>query len=102
MTLLNLMERIGSRNTKLIAAYVNDALNEIGVLGREKISESKIDIVSGVRDYAIPEVAIKVDKVFYLDEDENLYIEMDRITDLTYLEADSVGGSSSESSIIVE
>lgn len=73
MRLLELMERIGSRDTKLIAAYIEDAFQEIQELSRENKQEGYISIVSGVEDYNYPAGIVQLTNIKINDNSEDSY-----------------------------
>jgi|TARA_R110002110_G_scaffold235373_3_gene451390 hypothetical protein len=84
MTILELMERVNTRDTKLVIAWVKDAFNAIQSTQRAggKARVKKIDITQNVRDYNLPNDVISVKSVSILDtDDDNKYKRIRRIID---------------------
>lgn len=74
MTILELMERANTRETKLVIAFVKDAINKIQSSNEIDISEDKQNIVKNTRDYDLPSDLISIKNVSVLDtEDDNKY-----------------------------
>tara|TARA_X000001382_G_scaffold113022_1_gene90552 strand:- start:128 stop:406 length:279 start_codon:yes stop_codon:yes gene_type:complete len=74
MTILELMERANTRETKLVIAFVKDAINKIQSSNEIDISENKQNIVKNTRDYNLPSDLISIKNVSILDtEDDNKY-----------------------------
>lgn len=74
MTILELMERANTRETKLVIAFVKDAINKIQSSNEIDISENKQNIVKNTRDYDLPSDLISIKSVSVLDtEDDNKY-----------------------------
>jgi hypothetical protein len=74
MTILELMERANTRETKLVIAFVEDAINKIQSSNEINTKVSKIDIVKNQRDYDLPLDFIALKNISVLDtEDDNKY-----------------------------
>lgn len=74
MTILELMERANTRETKLVIAFVKDAINKIQSSNEIDTKVSKIDIVKNQRDYDLPLDFIALKNISVLDtEDDNKY-----------------------------
>mgnify|MGYP003641424892 FL=1 len=84
MTILELMERVNTRDTKLVIAWVKDAFNAIQSTQRAggKARVKKMDITVNTRDYNLPNDVISVKSVSILDtDDDNKYKRIRRIID---------------------
>ena len=73
MTVLEVMERIGVRNTTRTIAYIKDALLNIKSNTQEEIVSEKQNIISGVRDYRLPADKIAIVDISVLDTDDDKY-----------------------------
>jgi len=74
MTILELMERANTRETKLVIAFVKDAINKIQSSNEIDTKVSKINIVKNQRDYDLPLDFIALKNISVLDtEDDNKY-----------------------------
>jgi len=100
LNLLQLMERVGSRKTKLIIGYVQDALNEMQTIIPETVTRSFLDIEADTRLYSLPTTMIKLLGVYRKYDDDEKYIRIGRIQGDT-LEQDSTASSSSTDDDII-
>jgi len=73
MTVLEVMERIGVRDTARTIAYIKDALLNIKSNTQEEIVSEKQNIISGVRDYRLPADKIAIVGISVLDTDDDKY-----------------------------
>tara|TARA_S200002703_G_scaffold55136_2_gene47765 strand:+ start:1421 stop:1699 length:279 start_codon:yes stop_codon:yes gene_type:complete len=72
--ILELMERANTRDTKLVIAFVKDAINKIQSSNEIHTKTSKISIVKNQRDYDLPLDLIAIKHISVLDtEDDNKY-----------------------------
>tara|TARA_X000000368_G_C23050494_1_gene721157 strand:- start:1504 stop:1782 length:279 start_codon:yes stop_codon:yes gene_type:complete len=72
--LLELMERANTRDTKLVIAYVKDAINKIQSSNEITTTSAKQNIVKNQRDYNLPADLIAIKHISVLDtEDDNKY-----------------------------
>ena len=60
MTVQELMERVGIRQTGLAIAYIKDGLEEMNMISETHIAEAKIDITQDKRYYTFPADYIKI------------------------------------------
>ena len=82
MTILEMMERANTRETKLAIAFVKDAITKIQSSNEIVLKNDKQTITKDQRDYYVPVEAIAVDNVSVLDtEDGNKYKIIRRIID---------------------
>ena len=80
MTILEIMERANSRDTKLVTAFVKDA---IMTSQSSTDMETKVDkqaITKNIRDYDLPVDMIAITTISVLDtEDDNKYKQIRRL-----------------------
>ena len=81
MTVLEIMERTNSRDTKLVIAFIKDAVMKIQSTSEENLKVNKQVITKNVRDYSLPTDLIALKTVSILDtEDDNKYKRISRLT----------------------
>jgi|TARA_R110000824_G_scaffold213915_3_gene400191 hypothetical protein len=74
MKILEVMERANSRDTKLVLAYIKDAITQIQSSNEINTKVTKSNIVANTRDYDLPPGLIAIRSVSILDtEDDNKY-----------------------------
>jgi hypothetical protein len=74
MTILELMERANTRETKLVIAYTKDAINKMQSSNEITTTSGKQNIVANQRDYNLPADLIAIKHISVLDtEDDNKY-----------------------------
>ena len=74
MTILEMMERANSRDTKLVIAFVKDAIMRLQSTTEEVTKVAKQNIVENTRDYNIPVDMVAIKNISVLDtEDDNKY-----------------------------
>jgi len=87
ITVLNIMEQVGSRQTGRVMQYINDGLSEIADLIPDKVARSTISVQNGVRLYSLPSTMKKLLNVYQLvDLDNSIYQEISRIENLTLIQ----------------
>ena len=80
MKVLEIMERVNSRDTNLVIAYIKDAIHQIQSSNEINTEVSKINIVKNIRDYDLPAGLISIKSVSVLDtEDDNKYKAIRRL-----------------------
>ena len=90
LTLLQVMEEVGSRQTGRIASYVNDGLKELGGLIPNNVQRTKIGIKAGTRLYSLPTNVQKIRGVFQkYDNNNDKYIRIGRIKELDILQKEN-------------
>jgi hypothetical protein len=74
MKILEVMERANSRDTKLVLAYIKDAITQIQSSNEINTKVTKSNIVANTRDYDLPPGLIAIRSISILDtEDDNKY-----------------------------
>ena len=82
MTVLEMMERANTRETKLAIAYIKDAIVKIQSTSEIALKVNKQEITKNTRDYTLPTELISLDSVSVKDtEDDNKYKIIRRIID---------------------
>jgi len=78
--ILELMERANTRDTKLVIAFIKDAINKIQSSNEIYTKTSKLSIVKNQRDYDLPLDLIAIKHISVLDtEDDNKYKIIQRL-----------------------
>ena len=80
MTILEIMESTNARDTKLVTAFVKDAIMKIQSSTEMETKVNKQDITKNVRDYDLPVDMVAIHSVSVLDtEDDNKYKKIRRL-----------------------
>ena len=80
MKILEIMERANTRDTKLVIAYIKDAINLVQSSNEIDIKVNKQNIVANTRDYDLPADLIAIKNISILDtEDDNKYKAIRRL-----------------------
>ncbi len=80
MTILEIMERANSRDTKLVTAFVKDAIMKIQSTTEIVTKVNKQNIVKNTRDYDLPVDMVAIQTISVLDtEDDNKYKAIRRL-----------------------
>ena len=80
MTILEIMERANSRDTKLVTAFVKDAIMKIQSTTEIVTKVNKQNIVKNTRDYDLPVDMVAIQSISVLDtEDDNKYKAIRRL-----------------------
>lgn len=102
MNLLNVMEQVGSRQTKRIAQYVNDCLKEIAEEIPDKMERANISVVAETRLYSLPTNMRKLEGVYQrLDNDDDKYIRISRIQSVDVIQDSTTSTVSNDDDIII-
>ena len=82
MTILEMMERANTRETKLATAFIKDAITQLQSTHEIVLKNNKHNIVKDQRDYNLPTDVISLDSISVLDtEDGNKYKRIRRLMD---------------------
>jgi|TARA_R100001530_G_scaffold1267_1_gene2208 hypothetical protein len=82
VTILEMMERANTRETKLATAFIKDAITQIQSTHEIVLKNNKQNIVKDQRDYNLPTDVISLDSISVLDtEDGNKYKRIRRLMD---------------------
>ena len=81
MTILEMMERANTRETKLAIAFIKDAIVKIQSTSEINLTTNKQNVVKDQRDYNLPTKMLALESVSILDtEDGNKYKRIRRLT----------------------
>lgn len=80
------MERVGSREPALIKALIKDAYVEMESLAPLTTGGSKISVISGTRDYALPAEMIDLLGVYQKYDENGKYIAIPEIVNLDFID----------------
>ena len=80
MTVQEIMERTGVKETGLAKAWVKDAFNLIKSQSPENIKVNKQNIIDGEREYVAPSDMIQLLSVSIKDTQDNKYKKIRRVT----------------------
>ena len=91
MTLLEIMERVGSKETNKIRAYINDALLEIQTRAPQSKKRLVVDVVAGQRYYSLSTDMVKLIAVYQkypsTTTSNQRYIRISRVSGLDIVQA---------------
>lgn len=80
MKILEIMERANTRDTKLVIAFVKDAINKIQSSNEIDTKVDKQNIVANTRDYELPADLVAIKNISVLDtDDDNKYKAIRRL-----------------------
>ncbi len=80
MTIQEIMERSGVRETNLAIAWIKDAIHLIQSNGDDSVATWKTDINKTIREYAFPSNLIKLKSLSVLDTTDDKYKRIRRLT----------------------
>ena len=80
MTILEMMERSGMKNTTLAVAFVKDAIHLMQSQVDVDVATWKTNITDGQRDYPFPANMIKLDSISIKDTTDSKYKRIRRLT----------------------
>ena len=90
MTVLEIMERAGIRDTNLAIAWIKDAVHFIESTQTENLKVRKLNLFKNQRDYVLPADLISINSVSVLDtEDDNKYKKIRRMAGEHYVTEDT-------------
>ena len=84
MTILEMMERVGTTETSLSIAWIKDAIHLIQSNSKERLKVSKYDVINAVDSddnrYLLPADMIALDSVSIKDTSDSKYKKIRRLT----------------------
>lgn len=80
MTILEMMERSGMKNTTLAVAFIKDAIHLMQSQVDTNVASWKTNITDGTRDYPFPANMIKLDSISIKDTTDSKYKRIRRLT----------------------
>ena len=79
MTVQEIMERAGTKDTSLVLAWLKDAVHLIQSSSTDKLKVVKYNIIDGEREYLLPQDLIAVKSVAVKDTNEKKYKRIKRL-----------------------
>ena len=79
MTIQEIMERVGTKETSLTIAWIKDAIHLIQSNTKEKLKVDKQNIIDGERDYIIPHDYIAIKSISVKDTGDSKYKRIKRL-----------------------
>lgn len=79
MTIQEIMERAKLKETNLSIAWIKDAIHLIQSQGHDSLATWKIDVVDGVREYALPLDLIKLRSISIKDTNDDRWKKIRRL-----------------------
>ena len=79
MTVLELMERVGTKETTLALAWIKDAIHLIESSTTDRTKVVKYNVIDGERDYLLPEDLISKESISIKDTNDKKYKKIRRI-----------------------
>ena len=79
MTVLELMERVGTKETTLALAWIKDAMHLIQSSTSERTKVVKYNVIDGERDYLIPQDLVSIKPISIKDTNDKKYKKIRRI-----------------------
>ena len=79
MTVQEIMERTGLKETTLAVALIKDAIHLIQSQGNESVASWKTDITDGTREYPFPANMIQLKSISIKDTSDSKYKKIRRL-----------------------
>jgi len=79
MTVQEIMERAGTKDTSLVLAWLKDAIHLIQSSSNDKLKVVKYNIIDGEREYLLPQDLIAVKSVAVKDTNDKKYKRIKRL-----------------------
>ena len=79
MTVQEIMERAGTKDTSLVLAWLKDAIHLIQSSTTDKLKVVKYNIIDGEREYLLPQDLIAVKSVAVKDTNDKKYKRIKRL-----------------------
>tara|TARA_R100001530_G_scaffold31665_1_gene24861 strand:- start:203 stop:481 length:279 start_codon:yes stop_codon:yes gene_type:complete len=80
MTVQEIMERSGTRETSLAIAWMKDAYHLVQSSIKENVKTQKSNIIDGIRDYPLPADLISIKSISVKDTSDSKYKIIRRMT----------------------
>ena len=79
MTILELMERVGTKETALATAWIKDAIHLLQSSTSESTKVVKYNVIDGERDYLLPQDLVAIKSISIYDTNDKKYKKIRRI-----------------------
>ena len=94
MTVLEIMERLGTKQEKLVIAWVQDAIHLIQSNTKEKVESTKVDLIKSVNSsdnvYILPADLVSLENISVKDTSDSKYKKIRRLTSQPHYLAEDV------------
>jgi len=84
MTVLEVMERLGTKKETLVISWIKDAIHLIQSNSKEKVESTKIDLIKSVNStdnvYLLPADLVSLENISIKDTSDNKYKKIRRLT----------------------
>jgi len=101
LTVLELMERTGIRNSEQAFTYIKDGLLEVQTLANEQMKRYTFDVEDGTQFYNLPSDLVTLEGVYRLYSSDGKYVRIPRVANIDILEDASSATGTSDDAIIV-
>ena len=79
MTVQEIMERVGAKETTLVLAWLKDAVHLIQSNTKERLKVAKHNIIDGERDYSLPYDLVAIKSISVKDTSDSKYKRIKRL-----------------------
>ena len=79
MTVQEIMERVGVKETTLVLAWLKDAVHLIQSNTKERLKVAKHNIIDGERDYSLPKDLVAIKSISVKDTNDKKYKRIKRM-----------------------
>jgi len=79
MTILEMMERAGTKETTLAIAWIKDAMHLIQSNTNDRTKVVKYNVIDGERDYLLPQDLVAIKSISIKDTNDKKYKKIRRI-----------------------
>jgi len=79
MTVLEMMERAGTKETTLAIAWIKDAMHLIQSNTNDRTKVVKYNVIDGERDYLLPQDLVAIKSISIKDTNDKKYKKIRRI-----------------------
>jgi len=79
MTVLEIMERAGTKETTLAIAWIKDAMHLIQSNTNDRTKVVKYNVIDGERDYLLPQDLVAIKSISIKDTNDKKYKKIRRI-----------------------
>ena len=89
MTVQELMERAGMKESGLALAWLKDAFHLLQSNSKEDLKVVKYNIIDGERDYLLPQDMVNIKHISVKDTSDDKYKKIRRLTSQPYMTEDT-------------
>ena len=89
MTVQEIMERVGMKESGLALAWLKDAFHLLQSNSTEDLKTVKYNIIDGERDYLLPQDMVNIKHISVKDTSDDKYKKIRRLTSQPYMTEDT-------------